>query len=67
MYEWNNNLNDFLAGLQLAFTAAQTFGGIASTVSSLSRARIFSHSSVGHGEAGMASSVHGNGCVGAWL
>ncbi len=72
-----NDLDDFLRGLQYAFPNGQTFGGIASTVSSLSRARLFCHSS--HDDNGnennLASSssspappsVYGDGCVGVAL
>ena len=57
---FQNNLEDFLSGLQYAYPNGQTFGGIASTVSSLSRARIFCYS-----DGGMNSgNVHGDGCVG---
>ena len=38
---FQNNLDDLLLGLQHAFPDSTTFGGIASTVSSLSRARLF--------------------------
>jgi len=55
---FQNKLEDFLSGLQYAYPNGQTFGGIASTVSSLSRARIFCYSD------GANNSVHGNGCVG---
>ncbi|KAL7468237.1 hypothetical protein ACHAXS_008463 [Conticribra weissflogii] len=74
---FQNDLDDFLRGLQYAFPNGQTFGGIASTVSSLSRARLFCHSS--HDDNGnennLASSssspappsVYGDGCVGVAL
>eukprot|EP00956_Cyclotella_meneghiniana_P039161 scaffold166848_cov76-Cyclotella_meneghiniana.AAC.3 len=57
---FQKDLNDFLSGLSATFPSGQTFGGIASTVSSLSRARIFAHSV----ENNSASSVYGDGCVG---
>jgi small ligand-binding sensory domain FIST len=58
---FQNDLDDLLRGLQYAFPNGQTFGGIASTVSSLSRARIFAHSTV---DGSSAPAVYGNGCVG---
>mmetsp|Transcript_34261 Transcript_34261/g.63054 ORF Transcript_34261/g.63054 Transcript_34261/m.63054 type:complete len:1066 (+) Transcript_34261:238-3435(+) len=67
---FQNSLDDFLQGLQFAFPTGQTFGGIASTVSSLSRARIFAYSAK-NGAASSSSvpsnSVHGDGCVGVAL
>ena len=57
---FQNNLDDFLSGLQYAYPNGQTFGGLASTVSSLSRARIFCYSD-GNNNGG---TVHGDGCVG---
>ncbi|KAL7541300.1 hypothetical protein ACHAXR_010793 [Thalassiosira sp. AJA248-18] len=62
---FQKDLDDFLQGLQFAFPNGQTFGGIASTVSSLSRARIFAYSANQNG--GAASSIHGDGCVGLAL
>ena len=59
---FQNNLDDFLRGLQFVYPHGQTFGGIASTVSSLSRARIFAYSSKGTGSP--ESSIYGDGCVG---
>ena len=58
---FQNDLDDFLGGLQYAYPTAQTFGGIASTVSSLSRARIFAYSA---DKSVAANSVYGDGCVG---
>eukprot|EP00804_Cyclotella_cryptica_P008226 CCRYP_015151-RA/>CCRYP_015151-RA protein AED:0.20 eAED:0.20 QI:94/0.5/0.66/1/0.5/0.66/3/392/362 len=58
---FQNDLDDLLRGLQYAFPNGQTFGGIASTVSSLSRARIFAYSAV---DGSSAPAVYGNGCVG---
>lgn len=58
---FQNNLDDFLSGLQYAYPNGQTFGGIASTVSSLARARLFCYSDDGSGN---YNSVHGSGCVG---
>lgn len=57
---FQNDLDDLLSGLHGAFPSGQTFGGIASTVSSLSRARIFAYSV----EEGNMPAVYGNGCVG---
>jgi len=70
---FQNNLDDFLRGLQFAYPTGQTFGGIASTVSSLSRARIYAWSSNGANSASGGSSsspsnsVYGDGCVGVAL
>ncbi|KAL9187355.1 hypothetical protein ACHAXT_001458 [Thalassiosira profunda] len=62
---FQNNLDDFLRGLQFAFPKGQTFGGIASTVSSLSRARIFAYSAKGGSSSNVPdNSVYGDGCVG---
>eukprot|EP00804_Cyclotella_cryptica_P005733 CCRYP_000075-RA/>CCRYP_000075-RA protein AED:0.02 eAED:0.02 QI:671/1/1/1/0/1/2/360/299 len=58
---FQNDLDDLLRGLQYAFPNGQTFGGIASTVSSLSRARIFAYSAV---DGSSAPAMYGNGCVG---
>jgi hypothetical protein len=41
---FQNDLDDFLSGLRAAYPRGRTFGGIASTVSSLSRARVFAYS-----------------------
>ena len=57
---FQNNLDDFMSGLQYAYPNGQTFGGIASTVSSLARARLFCYSDNGN-DSGI---VHGSGCVG---
>jgi small ligand-binding sensory domain FIST len=57
---FQNDLDDLLSGLNHAFPSGQTFGGIASTVSSLSRARIFAYSA----QDGSMPAVYGNGCVG---
>lgn len=59
---FQNELSDLLSGLHAAFPNGRTFGGIASTVSSLSRARIFAHSTEGGTPA-----VYGSGCVGLVL
>lgn len=57
---FQNDLDDLLSGLHYVFPNGQTFGGIASTVSSLSRGRIFAYST----EEGNMPAVYGNGCVG---
>ena len=59
---FQNNLDDFLSGLQYAYPNGQAFGGIASTVSSLARARIFCYSDGGNSSGN--GIVHGSGCVG---
>ena len=59
---FQNELSDLLSGLHVAFPRGRTFGGIASTVSSLSRARIFAHSV----EKG-SPAIYGSGCVGLVL
>ena len=41
---FQNDLGGFLDGLRVAYPRGKTFGGIASTVSSLSRARVFAYS-----------------------
>ncbi len=69
------NLDDFLRGLQFDFPQGQTFGGIAFTVSLLSRARIFDYfaKSAGGNEGGGGASlvpdngVYRDGCVGVAL
>lgn len=60
---FQNSLDDFLRGLQFVYPNGLTFGGIASTVSSLSRARIFAYSSQGT-TGSPESSTYGDGCVG---
>ena len=50
-------LDDFLRGIDRAFPHGRTFGGIASTVSSLSRARLLRGSQEG-------PALYGDGCVG---
>jgi len=75
---FQNDLDDFLRGLQYTFPNGQTFGGIASTVSSLSRARIFCYSSSNSNNnhdnddnnnawSSPLPSVYGDGCVGVAL
>lgn len=67
---FQNDLDDLLRGLQFAYPSGTTFGGVASTVSSLSRARLFAYSAGSGsegGEGGVASSVYGDGCVGVAL
>ncbi|KAL7546772.1 hypothetical protein ACHAWF_010106 [Thalassiosira exigua] len=61
---FQNHLDDFLRGLEFAFPQSAAFGGVASTVSSLSRARIFARSEGGGGGSDGRSSVYGDGCVG---
>ena len=63
---FQNNLDDFLHGLQFVYPNSQTFGGVASTVSSLSRARIFAYSATG-AEGSPEGSIYGDGCVGVGL
>jgi len=60
---FQNSLDDFLRGLQFVYPNGLTFGGIASTVSSLSRARIFAYSSQGT-TGSPDGSTYGDGCVG---
>lgn len=69
---FQNNLDDFLRGLQFAYPTGQTFGGVASTVSSLSRARIYAWSAKSAttptgSSSSPANSVYGDGCVGVAL
>jgi len=71
---FQTSLDDLLRGLNFAFPSSQTFGGVASTVSSLSRARIFAYTSprdAADGGGGVITasttpegSSHGDGCVG---
>jgi small ligand-binding sensory domain FIST len=71
---FQTNLDDFLRGMRYAYPRGQVVGGIASTVSSLSRARIFSYSSSSSSsQSSTASSsssltgrdcTRGDGCVG---
>ena len=70
---FQTSLDDLLSGLNFAFPSSQTFGGVASTVSSLSRARIFAYTSPRNADAGGGgsttstapeSSSYGDGCVG---
>ena len=55
------DLDEFLRGLQFHFPSSTAFGGIASTVSSLSRAKLFRYDSMDPN----APTTHGDGCVGA--
>jgi small ligand-binding sensory domain FIST len=71
---FQNNLDDFLLGMRSAFPGGQILGGIASTVSSLSRARIFSYSSSPSSSSSSTSPpllgkdcTRGDGCVGILL
>jgi small ligand-binding sensory domain FIST len=63
-----NQLDDFLNGLQVAIPVKyQTFGAVASTVSSLSRARLFQYSKTSNTEPLLREDdlyTHGRGCVG---
>ena len=68
---FQTSLDDLLRGLRYAYPSSRTFGGVASTVSSLSRARIFAYSrdaSAGRGSTTSSTipggSSHGDGCVG---
>lgn len=63
---FQKDLDDFLRGLQNAFPNSDTFGGIASTVSSLSRARMFKYSALS-GTSDKQQIVYGDGCVGVAL
>ncbi|EEC45823.1 predicted protein [Phaeodactylum tricornutum CCAP 1055/1] len=56
---FSTELDDFLLGLSLYLPRAQTFGGIASTVSSLSRAKLYRYSAASH-----LSECLSDGCVG---
>lgn len=66
---FQNNLDDFLRGIRYAFPHGQVLGGIASTVSSLSRARIFSYSSSSSENSSSLGKecTRGDGCVGIML
>ncbi len=65
---FQNNLDDFLLGMRYAFPGGQILGGIASTVSSLSRARIFSYSSSTSSPPLLGKDcTRGDGCVGILL
>lgn len=57
---FQNDLDDLLEGLQVNFSKSQTFGALASTVSSLSRARLFRYNA--NDPQGMQT--FGDGCVG---
>ena len=57
---FQNDLDDLLEGLQVNFPKSQTFGALASTVSSLSRARLFRYNA--NDPQGMQT--FGDGCVG---
>ena len=71
---FQTNLDDFLRGMRYAYPRGQVVGGIASTVSSLSRARIFSYSSSSSSSSLQSSTssssltgrdcTRGDGCVG---
>lgn len=58
---FQNELDDFLQGLAYNFPQSTTFGGIASTVSSLSRARLFRYDA--HDSQSTATTL-ADGCVG---
>lgn len=57
---FQNDLNDLLSGISYNFPGATTFGGIASTVSSLSRARLFRYDA----KEPQGISTLADGCVG---
>jgi indole-3-glycerol phosphate synthase len=57
---FQNDLNDLLSGISYNFPGATTFGGIASTVSSLSRARLFRYDA----NDPQGISTMADGCVG---
>lgn len=67
---FHNNLDYLLRGLSYAIPPSQTFGAVASTVSSLSRARLFQYSkkntnsSFDEGGSSSLKHTHGRGCVG---
>jgi len=63
---FQNKVDKFLGGLSYAFPTSTTFGGVASTVSSLSRARLFRYSSINVGGTGQPETLT-DGCVGAVL
>ena len=58
---FQKEVDPLLSGLERVFPSCTIFGGIASTVSSLSRARVFAYS------VGRPAVVHGSGCVGVIL
>ena len=55
------DLDDFLRGLRFHYPSSTTFGGIASTVSSLSRAKLFRYDESDP----TAATTYSDGCVGA--
>jgi indole-3-glycerol phosphate synthase len=57
---FQNVLDDLLMGISYKFPGSTVFGGIASTVSSLSRARLFLYDS----SDSQSVSIHADGCVG---
>ena len=57
---FQNDLDDLLQGLQFHFPHSQTFGALASTVSSLSRARLFRYDA----QDPQGMQTFGDGCVG---
>lgn len=62
---FSTELDDLLQGLSVYYPGSQIIGGIASTVSSLSRAKLFRWSK--SGSAGASSSCWTEGCVGVAL
>ena len=60
---FQTDLDEFLRGLEFHFPSSSSFGGIASTVSSLSRARLFRYDA----SDSQASTTYGDGCVGVGL
>ena len=63
---YQNDLDNLLRGLNFAYPSSTTCGGVASTVSSLSRARLFAYSAASLGSS-MEAAVHGDGCAGVAL
>jgi small ligand-binding sensory domain FIST len=62
---FQNKLDTFLTGLSSIIPKSQVVGGIASTVSSLSRPRLYQYSSeVAEGGGSLDNSTFANGCVG---
>ena len=63
---FSTTLDDLLQGLQNYFPGAQLAGGIASTVSSLSRAKLFCYSK-GRGTSSSSDVCFADGCVGVCI
>ena len=62
---FQTDMNDFLAGLQYNFPSSTTLGGMASTVSSLSRSRLFCYSTDDSNS--LKEYAYMDGCVGVAL